>query len=234
MTHTAPYKRRFAALLATAALALSGCSLNALTAPPAPSTTEAPAISPTSPDAAAALAQLETIPTKGRAPKTGYERDLFGPAWKDTDRNGCDTRNDILHRDLSAVEVQPGTRECVVLSGQLADPYTGDTVQFVRGSGPGVDIDHLVPLMDAWQKGAQGWDHAKREQLANDPANLAATSASANRSKGDSDLATWLPPARSYWCTYTAEIVAVKTSYGLWMTTAEHGKASEILKECTK
>lgn len=144
------------------------------------------------------------------------------------------TRNDLLRRDLSAVEVKPGTSECVVLSGQLADPYTGDTVQFVRGSGPGVDIDHLVPLMDAWQKGAQGWDQAKREQLANDPANLAATSASANRSKGDSDLATWLPPARSYWCTYTAEIVAVKASYGLWMTPAEHSKASEILKECTK
>lgn len=234
MNHTAPRKRRFAALLAAAALALSGCSLDALTAPPAPSTTEAPAIAPTSPDAAAALAQLETIPTKGRAPKTGYDRDLFGPAWKDTDRNGCDTRNDILRRDLSAVEVKPGTNECVVLSGQLADPYTGDTVQFVRGSGPGVDIDHLVPLMDAWQKGAQGWDQAKREQLANDPANLAATSASANRSKGDSDLATWLPPARSYWCTYTAEIVAVKASYGLWMTPAEHSKASDILKECTK
>lgn len=237
MTHTAPHKRRFAALLAGAALALSalsGCSLNALTAPPAPSTIEAPAIAPTSPDAAAALAQLETIPAKGRAPKTGYERDLFGPAWKDTDRNGCDTRNDILRRDLSAVEVKPGTNECVVLSGQLADPYTGDTVKFVTGSGPGVDIDHLVPLMNAWQKGAQGWDQAKREQLANDPANLAATSASANRSKGDSDLATWLPPARSYWCTYTAEIVAVKASYGLWMTPAEHSKASEILKECTK
>jgi hypothetical protein len=233
MTHTAPRKRRLAALLAAAALALSGCSLDALTAPPAPSITETPAIAPTSPDAAA-LAQLETIPTKGRAPKTGYDRDLFGPAWTDTDRNGCDTRNDILRRDLSAVEVKPGTSECVVLSGQLADPYTGDTVQFVRGSGPGVDIDHLVPFMDAWQKGAQGWDQAKREQLANDPANLAATSASANRSKGDSDLATWLPPARSYWCTYAAEIVAVKASYGLWMTPAEHGKASEILKECTK
>jgi hypothetical protein len=234
MTHTAPHMRRFAALLAAAALALSGCSLDALTAPPAPPTTEAPAIALTSPDAAAPLAQLATIPSKGRASKTGYEREQFGPAWKDTDRNGCDTRNDILRRDLSAVEVKPGTRDCVILSGTLADAYTGTVVDFVRGSGPGVDIDHLVPLSDAWQKGAQSWDQETRERFANDPTNLAATSARANRQKGDSDLATWLPPNRAHWCAYAAEIVAVKASYGLWMTPAEHGKASEILKECTK
>jgi hypothetical protein len=203
---------------------------------------EAPTAAPTA-DAtasAAALAALASIPTKGRAPKTGYKRELFGPAWKDVDlpptypKNGCDQRNDVLRRDLSAVALKPGTHDCVVLSGKLADPYTGTTVDFVRGSGPGVDIDHLVPLSDAWQKGAQTWDQDKRERLANDPANLAASSAAANRSKGDGDLATWLPPNRAHWCTYTASIVNVKASYGLWMTPAEHERARQILTDCTK
>lgn len=237
---------QLAAALTVAALTLTGCATTPAAAPVAapqsPQGTRAgqtptPAQETPATDAAAAskaLAALATIPAKGRAPKTGYEREKFGPAWKDTDRNGCDTRNDILRRDLSAIEVKPGTDGCVVLSGQLADDYTGQTVPFTRGSGPGVDIDHLVPLLDAWQKGAQEWDQGKREQLANDPANLAATSASANRSKGDSDLATWLPPARSHWCTYTAEIVTVKASYGLWMTPAEHQRATEILTDCTK
>lgn len=241
---------RPAALLAAAALALSGCTLTTGTST-APSATDAPASPqgttaeppPAAPQGtptadatanAAALAALPSIPAKGRAPKTGYARDLFGPAWKDVDRNGCDTRNDTLRRDLSAVQIKPGTRDCVVLSGKLADPYTGETVDFVRGSGPGVDIDHLVPLLDAWQKGAQGWDQDKREKFANDPANLAASSASANRQKGDSDLATWLPPNRAHWCTYTTEIVQVKANYGLWMTPAEHERARQILTDCTK
>ncbi|MFK0005007.1 HNH endonuclease family protein [Paenarthrobacter sp. NPDC090522] len=233
---------QLAALATAAALTLSACTLapGAANAPAAPTGTNAPAqpgaagtAGPTA--SAAALAALPSIPAKGRAPKTGYERELFGPAWKDVDRNGCDTRNDTLRRDLSGIEVKPGTRDCVVLSGQLADPYTGETVHFVRGgNGPGVDIDHLVPLADAWQKGAQSWDKDKRERFANDPANLAASSASANRSKGDSDLATWLPPNRAHWCDYTAGIVQVKATYGLWMTPAEHDRAAQILTECTR
>jgi hypothetical protein len=237
---------RLAALATAAALALSACTLTpgtntAPAATDAPTSTlgstahPAPAAPQDAPPAdAAALAVLPSIPAKGRAPKTGYERELFGPAWKDVDRNGCDTRNDILRRDLSPIEVKPGTRDCVVLSGHLADPYTGEGVDFQRGGTSEVDIDHLVPLSDAWQKGAQGWDQEKRERLANDPANLAASSASANRSKGDSDLATWLPPNRAHWCTYTAEIVTVKASYGLWMTPAEHDRAREILTDCTR
>ncbi|MGX5718045.1 HNH endonuclease family protein [Arthrobacter sp. MAHUQ-56] len=237
---------RAAAALAAATLALTSCAgipahptAEAPQSPREPATAAAPGPARETPagDAAAAakaLAALAAIPAKGRAPKTGYEREKFGPAWKDVDRNGCDTRNDTLRRDLTGIQVKPGTNGCVVLSGQLADAYTGQAVDFTRGSGPGVDIDHLVPLSDAWQKGAQGWDQDKRERFANDPANLAATSASVNRSKGDADLATWLPPARPHWCAYASGIVTVKANHGVWMTPAEHQRATEILIDCTK
>lgn len=238
---------QLAALATAAALTLSSCVLTDDTNPttrttgaaeapgasqdtkaqPPPAASHEPATAAAT-ASAAALAVLPSIPAKGRAPKTGYTRELFGPVWKDVDRNGCDTRN-----DLSDIQIKPGTRDCVVLSGHLADPYTGEGVDFQRGGPSEVDIDHLVPLSDAWQKGAQGWDQDKRERLANDPANLAASSASANRSKGDSDLATWLPPNRAHWCTYTAEIVHVNASYGLWMTPAEHERAEQILTDCT-
>lgn len=104
-----------------------------------------------------ALRPLDDLPVKGRAPKTGYSRQEFGPAWSDTDHNGCDTRNDILARDLANETFKPGTNNCVVASGTLADRYTGTTIQFVRGEGTSsqVQIDHIVPLSDAWQKGAQ-------------------------------------------------------------------------------
>lgn len=239
-------------LAAATTLALTSCSIT--TSPnAAPTATQgsqagtgqtAPAATQDAPSAtatssAAALAILPSIPAKGRAPKTGYKRDLFGPAWKDVDlpptyrKNGCDQRNDVLKRDLSAVELKPGTHDCVVLSGHLADPYTGKGVDFVKGGASEVDIDHLVPLSDSWQKGAQAWDQSKRERFANDPANLAASSAAANRSKGDSDLATWLPPNRAHWCDYAAKIVQVKAGYGLWMTPAEHERAEQILTDCT-
>lgn len=253
---TARTTGRLAALATAAALALSACTLPSgpgatPTAPAASQGTPTPVASPSpgmppaaaapptgtpapGATAAAALAALASIPTKGRAPKTGYKRALFGPAWKDTDKNGCDQRNDTLRRDLTALTIKPGTHGCVVLSGTLADPYTGKPVEFVRGGPSEVDIDHLVPLSDAWQKGAQAWSQEKRDALATDPANLAAASAGANRSKGDGDLATWLPPNRAYWCTYTARIVHVKATYGLWMTPAEHQRAAQILTDCTR
>ena len=104
-----------------------------------------------------ALQVLATLPVKGRAPKTGYSREQFGPAWSDVDHNGCDTRNDMLRRDLTALALRPGTRDCEVLSGVLADPYTAAAINFRRGSATStaVQIDHVVALSDAWQKGAQ-------------------------------------------------------------------------------
>ncbi|MGX1161027.1 uncharacterized protein DUF1524 [Arthrobacter sp. SLBN-100] len=138
-------------------------------------------------EAATALTQLETIPVKGRAPKTGYSREEFGAAWADVDRNGCDTRNDILARDLEGESFKPGTQNCVVATGTLADKYTGITINFVRGqdTSSAVQIDHIIPLSDAWQKGAQQLSPDQRKQLANDPLNLMAAHGPTNGAKGE-------------------------------------------------
>ncbi|MET1021885.1 MAG: DUF1524 domain-containing protein, partial [Arthrobacter sp.] len=184
--------------------------------------------------ASKALDVLATIPVKGRAPKTGYSRDQFGQAWADVDRNGCDTRNDVLRRDLSSLALQPGTRDCVVLSGILNDPYTATLINFLRGSSTSsaVQIDHVVALSDAWQKGAQQLSEAQRLSLANDPQNLLAVDGPANQQKSDGDAATWLPPNKAYRCDYVARQISVKASYGLWVTPAEHDAMARVLADC--
>lgn len=180
-------------------------------------------------------AQLDSLVIKGRGPKTGYHRSEFGDGWTDDvnvagGHNGCDTRNDVLRRDL--VDVM--TNGCVVFSGVLNDPYTGTTVDFQRGEGTSslVQIDHIVALSDAWQKGAAQWDPWRRQDFANDPRNLQATVGWINTQKGDSDAATWLPPNKSYRCVYVTRIVDVKSSYGLWVTQAEHDAIARVLEEC--
>ncbi len=181
-----------------------------------------------------ALAALAGLPVRGRAPQTGYERDRYGSGWVDTDRNGCDTRNDVLARDLTAEQFRPGTHDCVVTSGVLVDPYSGTTISFLRGQGTSeqVQIDHVVALSNSWQTGAQQWDDATRVAFANDPLNLLAVDGSLNQSKGDGDTATWLPPDRAYRCAYVARQVAVKLAYGLWTTAAEHAAMATVLTTC--
>ena len=179
-----------------------------------------------------AAALLATIPVKGRAPRTGYSRDQFGPAWADVDRNGCDTRNDILSRDLTSVSWRPGTHDCVVIAGVLADPYTSATMSFEKARAGEVQIDHVVALGDAWQTGAQGLSAAEREHLANDPLNLLAVNGSSNQSKSDSNAASWLPPNKAFRCAYVARQVAVKAAYGLWVTSAEHEAIARVLATC--
>jgi len=179
----------------------------------------------------AALDAVDSLTVKGRAPKTGYARDRFGSAWADTDSNKCDTRDDILKRDLADVTFRSGG-DCKVASGALdPDPYTGKDVTFTRGRS-NVDIDHVVALSDAWQKGAKYWDAAKRIAIANDPLNLRAVDASTNRSKGDGDTASWLPPNKAYRCTYVANQVAVKKKYELWVTEAEKAAMKKVLDAC--
>src|SRR5665811_2298995 len=242
----------------TAVVLLSGCgptsnppatsTSNAQSIPSSAQTAQTPSVPPSSAAASAApttaptsakpkrpaagttLAEVARLTVKGRAPKTGYTRAQFGQAWFDTDRNGCDTRNDILRRDLASRQMQ---NACKVLAGTLApDPYTGTSIRFVYGGASEVDIDHLVALSDAWQKGAASWSAGKRLALANDPLNLLAVDSSTNRSKGDGDAATWLPPYKAYRCTYVARQVAVKGKYGLWVTSVERDALVRVLTTC--
>jgi hypothetical protein len=182
-------------------------------------------------DAATALA---TLPVKGRAPLTGYDRDQFGQSWRDIDRNGCDQRNDVLARDLTEVEYRPGTHSCVVQAGTFADPYSGRTMPFRRGreTSDDVQIDHVVALANAWQTGAQQLGPEARERFANDPLNLMATEGAINQQKSDGDAATWLPPARGFRCAYVARQVAVKAKYQLWVTAAERDAIAAVLSAC--
>ncbi len=180
-----------------------------------------------------ALALLETLPIKGRAPMTGYSRDEFGQGWVDVDRNGCDTRNDMLNRDLTQIRYANSV-PCKVSSGMLADPYTGTNIPFLRGQTTSikVQIDHIVALADAWQKGAQQLSFDQRVAFANDPLNLQSTDGPTNGQKGAGDAATWLPPNTSYRCTYVARQISVKATYRLWVTQAEHDAMARILSNC--
>jgi hypothetical protein len=198
---------------------------------PEPSTPVAVGSAPTAGPAAAALALL---PVKGRAPRTGYDREEFGPRWADVDRNGCDTRNDILRRDLTGIRLKPGTRGCVVAAGTLRDPYSGATIAFVRGAGTSskVQIDHVVSLSNAWQTGAAGWADEQRRRFANDPVNLLAVDGGLNAAKSDGDAATWLPPDRRAWCPMVARQIAVKRAYGLWVTAPERDAMQRVLGRC--
>lgn len=186
----------------------------------------------TSAASTSAVQTLETLSVKGRAPKTGYDRALFGRAWKDVDRNGCDTRNDILARDLDDITRKGGG--CTILSGVLNDPYSGKIINFVRGVGTSnaVQIDHVVALSDAWQKGAFRWSSEKRESFANDPLELLAVDGRLNMQKSDSDAASWLPPNKKFRCAYVARQIAVKSKYGIWVTSAEKAAMVRILSSC--
>jgi hypothetical protein len=146
---------------------------------------------------------------------------------------GCATRDRILRRDLTAKTYVAGsTCRGRVQSGTLYDPYTGDIIMYVRANGSNVDIDHVVALLDAWQKGAQQWSAAKRRMFANDPLDLLAVGAAVNRAKGDSDAATWLPPRKSFRCDFIARQITVKVKYGLWVTTAEGDAMARVLAAC--
>jgi hypothetical protein len=165
---------------------------------------------------------------------TDYDRARFGQRWADVDRNGCDQRNDALRIALDEVAFRAGTRDCVVERGLLLDPYTGQASTFVKGTdGGGVDIDHLVPLAHAWASGAWSWTDEQREAFANDLSLLQPTDASTNRSKGDQDITTWLPPEPSYSCTYLERWVQAKTTWNLAVTSLELDTLTALANACT-
>jgi len=176
-----------------------------------------------------AVTELASLAVKGRAPMTGYSRLKFGPAWPKLD--GCDARNRVLDRDLTATVLRTGG--CVVLSGTLISPYTRDVIHFLRGpESAQAQIDHVVALGDAWQTGAQAWTAAQREAFANDPAELLAVDAPSNEAKGDSDAASWLPPNKAFRCSYAEIQIGVKAKYRLWVTRAEHDALAGLLRRC--
>ena len=164
-----------------------------------------------------------------------YDRQAFGQRWADTDHKGCDTRNDILARDLARPTFKPGTRDCVVLTGTLAEPYTGTTIQFQRGdkSSALVQIDHVVALADAWRSGAWQWDAQRRQEFANDPENLLAVDGAANEDKSASSADQWLPPNAAFRCDYVKRQIAVKYAYGLSVTQAEQDAMATQLTTCS-
>lgn len=182
---------------------------------------------------ATALAVLATLEVKGKAGRSDYQRSAFGQAWLDADTNGCDTRNDVLRRDLTAVTFTTGSL-CVVASGTLTEPYTGVSRHFTRGTetSAALQIDHVVALGNAWQTGAAALTALQRQSLANDPLNLLAVDGDANQDKRDSDAASWLPPAKKFRCHYVARQISVKAAYSLWVTPAEKEAMETILGHC--
>lgn len=174
---------------------------------------------------------LSKLEIKGRAPKTGYSRDEFYSSWPTID--GCNLRQRIIKRELGESAIL-GDDNCTVISGEFDEPYTGSHLVFYQKSdlSSGVQIDHIVALSDAWQKGAQYKTKEERYALATDPLNLLAVDASTNQGKSDGDAATWLPPNKKFRCAYVARQVSVKYKYDLWVTEAEYAAIVKVLETC--
>lgn len=174
---------------------------------------------------------LARLDIKGRAPKTGYSRDQFYSDWPKI--GGCSLRQIILKRELGDTATL-AEDNCAVISGSFTEPYTGQSLTFTEKSqiSKGLQIDHVVALSDAWQKGAQQLTPDQRFNLATDPLNLLAVDSSANQQKSDGDAATWLPANKPFRCQYVARQVSVKFKYSLWATQAEHDAIAKILTAC--
>lgn len=215
--------KRLYSLLAVAALTFGAVATS--------SSSDASIAHPQAVTRVTASSLLAKLAVKGRAPKTGYARSLFSDGWGNI--GSCDTRNYILGRDLTNIVWRSG-ETCMVASGVLHDPYTGSTIHFVRGVGTSlaVQIDHVVPVSDAWQKGAQQWNSSKRYNFYNDPLNLLAVDGPTNGAKSDSDAASWLPPNKAYRCAYVARQIAVKYKYAVWVTSAEKAAMATVLARC--
>ncbi|GAA4368921.1 HNH endonuclease family protein [Paeniglutamicibacter cryotolerans] len=238
-------KLRFASILS--ALALAGAVVLVPGTGPVPQTTSAPLL--TAPSAVAAtgsariapgprlagpraLSLLEALPVKGKAAATGYNRNAkFGNGWKDFNGNKCDERQDSLKRDMSKVKYKD-KKKCQVASGRLHDAYTGKVLNWKVNSGL-VDIDHVVALKNVWISGGQKLSQTQRLAVANDPLNLMASAASANRSKGDKNAAEWLPKNKSFRCQYVSTQISVKKKYALSVTSAEKAAMKRVLRSCS-
>lgn len=181
--------------------------------------------------------EMEALPVRGWYPGRDFDRFRFGEAWSDDvnvqfGHNGCNTRDDILRRDLVDLQVRPGT--CFAQRGILHDPYTGATIDFVRGpdTSSAVQIDHVVSLSDAWYAGARAWDDQRRRDFANDPRNLLAVAGQVNFDKAFRDVASWLPPNAAFRCAFVARVVEVKSAYQLGVSSNEKDAMRRVLRDC--
>ncbi|NLG56082.1 MAG: HNH endonuclease [Rhodococcus sp.] len=231
-----PLQWALCAAIVAAYISIDGTRLDPFRAPPAPG-------SPTRAELSVLLDAVTTVPARPRP--GGYERAcshgqacVFGPAWTDINdaahgRDGCDTRNNALALTLGHVTYQDDTAQCVVLSGTLPDPYSGEVVEFHRSDGSAIHIDHIYPLAAAWDFGASQWPLARRIQFANDVEfNLLAVNRSANMDKGDKTPADWLPPHPSYRCYYAAKYLSVAIEYDLPITVADHDSLADVAERC--
>ncbi|MDZ5447766.1 HNH endonuclease family protein [Micromonospora sp. 4G57] len=213
-----PRARRQAAVVVVAALA--GACLAGVNAQPASATP------PGIPSKATAQSQLNALTVAAQGSTSGYSRDLF-PHWI-TISGSCDTRETVLKRDGTSVVVNSS---CAATSGRWYSPYDGATWY----AASDVDIDHVVPLAEAWRSGASSWTTSKRQSFANDLTRpqLIAVTDNVNQSKGDQDPSTWQPPLSSYRCTYSKMWITVKYSWGLAMQSSEKSALQSMLNTCT-
>ncbi|SHF28681.1 HNH endonuclease family protein [Streptoalloteichus hindustanus] len=198
---------------------------NRLGGPTGPAPSSAPPAA-TVPGSGEAAAQLEKLKVAAWHPMTGYSRDRF-KHWI-SQGEGCDTRETVLRRDGKGVQTD---KECRATAGTWVSVYDGKTVEKAEE----LDIDHVVPLANAWRTGAADWTDERRSQFANDlkAPQLLAVTANTNRSKGDQDPSQWKPPARTYWCEYATRWITVKSGYGLWVTQEEKAALHEMLGACS-
>ncbi|KAI5803833.1 hypothetical protein EDC01DRAFT_473147 [Geopyxis carbonaria] len=195
----------------------------AVSAAPAPAAIEkrSPPNIPTAASARTMLASLTVRSTDA----TGYDRDLF-PHWI-TISGACNTRETVLNRDGTNLDI--GT-DCYPDSGSWFSPYDGATWT----AASDVDIDHVVPLSDAWKSGAGAWTTARRQAFANDLTNpqLIAVTDNVNQAKSDQSPDAWKPPLTSYWCTYARMWIKVKNVYSLSVKSAEKTALGTMLDTC--
>ncbi|WIM68466.1 HNH endonuclease family protein [Corynebacterium breve] len=168
--------------------------------------------------------QLEALEVKGKAGSGGYSRNQFG-----ADPTACGFRNAVLARHAQYLALDDDN--CTVTWGVIHDPYSGETIDFVRGDGQ-IEIDHVVSLSNAWHTGAFQWSPEKRQEFAHDLDNLIPTRTDLNQQKSGGDAATWLPPNKSFRCEFASLQIRVKYKYGLWVAPAERDALSRQLTLC--
>lgn len=224
-------RRRLVTVLLASAIVLAGFTYDFATQPSISNDKPSNTKEVLSAQSANAQATLNKLEIKGRAPKSGYKRTNFSDGWAVI--GSCSVRELVLKRDLT--DTRLAEDGCKVLSGALdPDPYTGKRIDFQRGptSSQAVQIDHVVAVSDAWQKGAQQLTSEKKHAFYNDSLNLLAVDGPTNNKKGDGDAATWLPPNKAFRCRYVARQIAVKYKYNLWVTQTEHDAISRVLTTC--